>query len=134
MVGRLLPANSAYAAASYQLTPATGCFSEPLRIAAHLPGRGAGAARRVAEACDRLVPRDRSAVLEEGLLPELALLVSAGVDELLVLLVGDLVLVDEVVVERHRGKMIETRDPQVDFPSRHTDHLGRNAFLRVRAG
>src|SRR5450830_434158 len=28
-VGRLLPENAAYAAASYQLTPATGCFSNP---------------------------------------------------------------------------------------------------------
>src|SRR4030095_12440800 len=34
--------------------------------------------------------------------------------------------------ERHPGRLIETGDPQVDFPSLHTDHVGRNAFLRVQ--
>src|SRR5512140_1199737 len=41
-VGRLFPANAAYAVASYQLTPATGCFSIPFGEApnSHVAGPG----------------------------------------------------------------------------------------------
>src|SRR5262249_36632676 len=47
-VGSVLPANLAYAAASYQLTPATGCFSIPLGKlpSSHADGPGLPVASR----------------------------------------------------------------------------------------
>ena len=48
---------------------------------------------------DRIFPSNGMPVFHEGLLPELALMVSPGFDELLVFRVRDLVTVDQKVAD-----------------------------------
>ena len=129
-----MPANFAYAAASYQLTPATGCFSCPF---GKLPSSQVAGPERPVASRKRAMASVHGNVLpvrDEGLLPEVGLLVSAGVDELLVLLVGHLVLIDPVVVERHLGKMIEPGDREADLSARPRAPFQAERSPRDRAG
>ena len=100
-VGSDFPANLAYAAASYQLTPPTGILVLAGRIVAGLPGGRPGPAGPIGHQRHRLLPRMRPTVLDERLpVPELPAAVPATVHEPLELAVGDLVAVHEEIAQR----------------------------------
>src|SRR5260370_1067714 len=91
-------------------------------IAASFPTGWARPARYVAEYCNRLLPGKHAAVLDELLTPILAILISAPINKLLELLIGDLVLVHPIVFEMNR---VQTE--QLEVVVRHKDHLRRHA-------
>ena len=72
---------------------------KPLQKAPRLPRRWTRAAGRVAEDSDRFLPGQSPPVLDEGLLPEMTLLVASRVNKPLVVRVGDLV----PVINSHRA-------------------------------
>src|SRR5947207_14218089 len=87
-----IPAHSGY-----------GVIVLPLRVIARAPGGRSWPSGLVYEAGHGLVPRYDLTRPDEFVLPVLAVPVSARADELLVLLVGDLVLVDEEIGQRSRA-------------------------------
>ena len=78
-------------------------------VRAHLPRRGARPPCRVAELRHRGVERQRPAVLQERLAPQLRAPVSAVVHEPLERAVRDLVAIDPVVRQVDLGKVFERR-------------------------
>src|SRR5579863_5202181 len=76
-------------------------------------------------------PGNRASVFHEGLLPELALPVPTGVDELLVFLIGDLVQIDEKAGDPDRRDSRE-RVPEPDHPARDEHHIGGNFPLETK--
>src|SRR4030067_3169929 len=63
------------------------------------PGRWTGQLRLIHETPDRIRPSQLSSFPEESLFPVFLVSVAPGVDEFLVLLVGDLIPVDEVITQ-----------------------------------
>jgi hypothetical protein len=79
---------------------ADGKIASAFWIGAELPVGGAGAASRVHESAHGVLPLERAAAVQKGLLPVLPVLIASGVDELLVLGVGGFVAVEPEVLER----------------------------------
>ncbi len=67
----------------------------------------------------------------KGCFQKLTLLIPAGIDELLVLLVGDLVPVDQVISELGLGKMIEAGDRERGLPALYPHHPCRRISVRI---
>ncbi len=93
-----------------------------LRISSTQPGGGTGLVRPVNELPHRLLPTELPSVLHERMLPVLPVPVAAGVDELLVLSVGNLVSVDKEIAQC----------PDRRFRGRHPHHPRRDAPLFVQ--
>ena len=87
--------------------PGNGVVGQAVREGTDFPGRGPGAARRIAEPAHRLVKSEHARTVAEGFFPVLRILVTPRVDELLVLRVGDFELIDPEVGQscgsRHSG-------------------------------
>jgi len=80
---------------------------------------------------DGIFPGNGAPVSYEGLLPELALLITSRLDELLVILIGDLMPVDKKVVNLSRRCVCE-RVRKADLPTWDNNHLGWNALLGTK--
>ena len=71
-----------------------------------------GPSSRITEERHRLFPSETFAVANEVVFPVLTLLISAGIDKRFELLVGHLVPIDPVVVERQLGHSLIAGDEQ----------------------
>jgi hypothetical protein len=89
------------------------------RIDAAFPSRRSGPAGHVAKPTHRLFPGQLLSVLHEALFPVNAVLITALIDEFLVLTVGDFVLVDEIGLHR---KVLEAAGGDCEFPGRNRYH------------
>src|SRR2546428_4118045 len=69
-------------------------------IGSQFPRGRTGSPGCVPKFCDRVLPRKRTTVLDEGYGPVLTFAIAAGVDEPLVLAIRDLVPIDEVIAQR----------------------------------
>ena len=93
------------------------------------PGARTGQSRPVHEGSHGFVPRQCAPVLDERVIPELTLQIAARVDELLVLLVGHFVLVDQVIVERHAPIGRTGPSDQAIVAARHEHHARGHAAV-----
>ena len=88
--------------------------------ASELPGRGPRPSRPILELGHRLLEGEHTAVLDEGLLPELPPRVTRSLHELLELAVRHL-----AAVEPEFRKLLLGRVPELEFPARHQHHPSR---------
>ncbi len=103
--------------------PGHGMIILSFEIVSQLPGRRSRAIRRIDELRHSRLPGELSTVLHEiQSFPVVLPVVPAAVNEFLVLLVGNLVLVDQKRLQIDALTNREARQPHIKIPTRHEHH------------